>query len=326
MLSSNPQTPSALRASSLAIVVATSCLVQPCAAQQGPVDDRVRQIYDQGLPPVGQPSPVIGEQKETEGLEVRDLRGRDVAAAARFTRHDGVELALGDLLEGPPVLLCLNYSRCPALCGLQQKYLAEGLRDLKLTPGEDYRLVSVSIDPLEQPETAAATRKHFVEGMGQLRSVEGVDFLVGTKEEIDAVAESVGFEYRFVRKTGEYAHAASMMVITPSGTISRYLGGFYGQPDGFDGRTLRLSLVEASEGKVSSVVDSVLLYCFKYDSVRGKYSPVAWRIMQVGAATTVVILLAALLPVWIRAARGEETIADDDATADPDADRDPETV
>ena len=303
-------------------VVAVCCILSPpgpavaqgeAAASSGTdLDQRTRQIYDGGLPPIGQPSPTAGEESEaTEGLQIIDRRGRDLVAKigdARFTRHDGAVVTVADLFKGPegeagggpPVLLCLNYSRCPMLCGRQQKLLAEGLRELTLVPGEDYRFVSLSIDPLETPATAADTRKYFVEAAGLPVSTGGIDFLVGDKDQIDRVADLVGFEYRYVLKQNEYAHPAAMIVLTPSGIISRYLNGLYGSD--FDQRTLRFSVIEESgQGKVSTFVDRVLLTCFVYDNERGKYTPVAWGIMRLGAALTVVIMLAVLVPVWLKA-------------------------
>ena len=272
----------------------------PSRYELSDADDDVRHIYDQGLPPIEQRGPVVGHQsKATEGLQVRDYRGRKVAREATFTKHDGSIVAIGDYLDDVPLLLCLNYSRCPMLCGQQQKFLADGLRDLRLKPGEEYRFVSVSIDPVEVPETAADTRRNFLRAMGRPESTQGVDFLVGKKEQIDALADSVGFEYRYVPEQNEFAHLASMMVITPEGYISRYLNGFYGTD--FKQKTLRLSLVEASDGKVSSFVDTVTLYCFAYDNERGKYTLVAWRVMRLGAIVTVLVLAGLLVPVWLKA-------------------------
>lgn len=272
------------------------------AASGTDLDDEVKRIYDGNLPPLETAGPVAGREPEaTRGLDVKDRRGVDVAKSARFTRHDGIEMTIGDLLadpgeSGPPVLLMMNYSRCPMLCGRQQRAIAEGLAALRLEPGEEYRFVSVSIDPQEHPDTADATRKTFVRVMNRPQLREGIDFFVGDRDQIEDLAASIGFEYRYDPELDQYAHGAVMVVLTPDGIVSRYLNGLYGES--FDQKTLRLSLVEASGGSVSSVVDRLLLTCYSYDNTRGKYTPVATGILRVGAAVTVLALLCLLVPVW----------------------------
>ena len=258
------------------------------------------------LPPIERDEVVVGEKPdEVVGLDLVDRRGQSIPRNLEFTRPDGQVITTGQLLGDVPVLLCLNYSRCPMLCGRQQQLLAEGLKDLTLKPGEDYRFVSVSIDPLESPTTAGETRQNFLRKMEAPLNSSGVDFLVGRETAIKALAEAVGFDYRYVPERRQYAHNARMFVLSPEGLITRSLNGFYGSgPEQFSQQTLRLSIVEASDGKVSSLFDTVVLQCFKYDAMTGKYTPVAWKIMRTGAALTVLIMALVLLPVWVRSARG----------------------
>ena len=123
-------------------------------------------------------------------------------------------------------------------------------------------------------------------------------FLTGEPEAIEEVAETVGFGYRYLPERREFSHPAAVFVITPDGRVSRYLLGINHDP-----RTMRLSLVEAAEGKIGSVVDQFLLYCYSYDSAAGQYTPVAWRLMRVGGFATALILAATLLTYWLREAR-----------------------
>ena len=270
------------------------------------------------LPPIEDDVPVVGEKPdEVVGLDLVDRRGQSIPRNLEFTRPDGQVITTGQLLGDVPVLLCLNYSRCPMLCGRQQQLLAEGLKDLTLRPGEDYRFVSVSIDPLESPATAGETRQNFLRKMQAPLNAQGVDFLVGKRPAIDALAQAVGFDYQYVPERRQYAHNARMFVLSPDGLITRSLNGFYGSgPEQFSQQTLRLSIVEASDGQVSSLFDNIVLQCFKYDAMTGKYTPVAWKIMRTGAALTVLILALVLVPVWWKASRNRTTAPTDDAPTD----------
>ena len=273
------------------------------------------------LPPIEDDEPVVGsEADEVVGVDLVDKRGQTVPKNLRLTQPDGQVVTLGQLLDGPPMLLCLNYSRCPMLCGEQQRRLAEGLGELTLEPGEDYRFVSVSIDPLESPVTAGETRLNFVRVMQKSPLQDGIHFLVAPNDRatIDRLADAVGFDYEFVPSRNEYAHNARMFVLSPDGLITRSLNGFYGTgPEQFDQRTLRLSIVEASDGKVSSLFDNVMLQCFRYDAMTGKYTPLAWGIMRTGAVVTVLVMAAVFLPVWLRASRRGRGEADE-ASVDVD--------
>jgi protein SCO1/2 len=180
--------------------------------------------------------------------------------------------------------------------------LVQGLRELAWTTGEEFLVVSVSIDPLETPQRARETLQRYVNEYGRPSGGAGWQFLVGDAANIRQLADAVGFRYKYLPETKEYSHAAAVMVCTPQGALSRYLYGV-----AFDEQTLRLALVEAGEGKIGSTLDQILLYCFHYDAEKGRYGPTARFVMQLAAGATVLGLTAALLPVWLRrhAARRE---------------------
>lgn len=220
-----------------------------------------------------------------------------------FRNSDGKTVKLGDLLKPQrPLLLSLNYSDCPMLCRLQLNGLVDGLRDLKLEPGVDFDVVSVSIDPQETPVQSRQTKQHYLQAYGRPNTADGWHFLSGNKTSIDALADTVGFRYRYVPERKEYAHAAVTIAITPSGKISRYLYGVLYPP-----QTLKLALVEAGEGKIGTTIDRVLLFCFHYDATTGRYAPVAKQLMKLGAAGTLTLLAIGLLPVWFRRRTGFAT-------------------
>jgi protein SCO1 len=213
-------------------------------------------------------------------LDFRDDRGREVTLARYFER-------------GRPVILTLNYATCPLLCQLQLEGLIRSLRDLQWNVGEEFDVLTVSIDPSETWQQAALAKKRHVQSYGRAGTAAGWHFLTGSDSNIRQLADAVGFRYRFVEEQGEYAHTAALMICTPEGRVSRYLYGVEYPP-----QTVRLSLVEAAEGKIGSTLDQVLLFCFHYDAEAGRYGPSARRMMQLGGFVTILVLLATLLPYW----------------------------
>ena len=203
-----------------------------------------------------------------------------------FLNHDGTRVRLADYFRnGKPVILSLNYSNCPMLCSLQLNGLIKSLGRLSLTAGVDYQLLSVSIDPKETAFKAFETREKYQQLYG--RGPNSFQFLVGRERSIKAVADAVGFRYQYLPEKNEYAHAAAAVLCTPEGKISRYLYGIE-----FPDQTLRLSLVEASEGKIGSAGDQFLLFCFHYVPDSGKYLPnLARFVMAVAGCVTTLMLI-----------------------------------
>jgi protein SCO1/2 len=236
--------------------------------------------------------------EEMIGVGVEEQLGAQVPKDSRFRDHNGLPMTLGKLFNGErPVLLSLNYSNCPMLCGRQLNDLVRALNDPGMEDwkaGREFDVVSVSIDPTERPERAKQTHQRYTQEYGRPGSAGGWHFLVGDSSNIETLADTLGFRYKFIPDTGEYAHAATLIVVTPDGVVSRYINGV-----GYDAQTLRLSLVEAGDGKVGSTMDQILLTCFIYDHTKGKYSADAVRIMKIGAATTILVLGLSLAPYWL---------------------------
>ena len=209
-----------------------------------------------------------------------------VPADLVFTDDTGKPVKLGDYFGEKPVILVLAYYRCPMLCTLVLNGLVQGMRDMPFTAGNDFQVVTVSFDPRETPELAAS-KKNYVAQYGQPGAAEAWHFLTGKAESIQRLTQAVGFRYVYDAVQEQYIHTSGIMILTPSGRISRY---FYGIQ--YPGRDLRLGLVEASAGKIGSPVDEVLLYCFHYDPASGKYSASVLNFVRAGGVLTIVLLVA----------------------------------
>jgi protein SCO1 len=183
--------------------------------------------------------------------------------------------------KGKPVLLDFVYYRCPMLCPIVLQGTTEALTNLKFDIGKQFDVITVSIDPRDQPKDAAAMKDKYVRAYGRLSAANGWHFLTANETAIKKLADAAGFQYAYDPHTDQFAHGAALLVLTPEGKISRYFYGFEYQP-----RDLRLALVEASAGKIGTATDQFLLLCFHYDPATGKYSRDAMMFARAGGVTT----------------------------------------
>ena len=217
-----------------------------------------------------------------------------------FVDEGGRPVRIGQYLRGDkPVVLSLVYFQCPVLCNLVISGIGQALKQTGLTPNEDYRAVTVSIDPTEGP-ALASERKH-----GHLQAV-GLDpdktdwaFLTGREDQIRALANAVGFQYAYDAQLKQYAHAAVFFLLTPEGKVSRYVYGVRFPP-----RDLRLALVEASAGRVGTSFDRVLLTCYRYDPASRRYGFYVNAFFRIGGGLVFVALASMLVVLWRRELRG----------------------
>lgn len=205
----------------------------------------------------------------------------------RFRDSSGTDVRLGDLVKDKPVILSLVYYECPMLCTQVLNGLSASLRQLdSLAIGTDYDVVTISIDPKETPELSAKKKAAYVQALGAAGGDRGWHFLTGDQPSIDAICESVGFRYFYDEEVGEYAHAGGVVVLTPSGKVSRYFIDVV-----FPRLDMRLALVESSEGRIGSIVDAITLLCFRHDPATGKYGLVVTNVVRLGAGLTLGLLL-----------------------------------
>jgi protein SCO1/2 len=234
--------------------------------------------------------------RKLQGVTVEEHLGQRADLAAPFTDHQGRPASLRTYLaEGKPVLLTLNYYGCTMLCNLQLNALIKGLRGMDWTPGDQFRIVTVSIDHREGATLARDKRAAYLKALG--RGEVDWSFLTGSEASIRRVAGSVGFGFAYDKEQDQYAHPLVLTFLSPEGKISRYLYGLEYTP-----RDIKFALLEAAQGKVGSTVERLILSCFHYDATSGRYGPFALGIMRLGGAVTVLVLGLLLLGLWWREA------------------------
>ncbi len=202
-----------------------------------------------------------------------------------FRDETGKAVRLGDYFGKRPIILNLAYYGCTMLCGEVQSGIIGSLRALQFNPSTDFDIVTVSFDPKETPEQAAAKKKSLLQRYHRPGAEEGWHFLTGDQHNIEALTKSVGFDYQYDPTLNQWAHAAAIMVLTPEGKISKY---FYGVE--FAPKDLRFGLIEASENKIGTIVDQMLLYCYHYNPATGKYGAVIMNVLRLAGVATVLIL------------------------------------
>ena len=244
---------------------------------------------------------VVDRSREEAGIDEKlgDVVPKDLV----FLNSDGEEVTPGDVFaEGKPVVLQMAYFRCPALCGEVMNGMVRSMRDLggDLSIGRDFEVLTISFDSRESPELAFDNKEATLKVMGRTFDVEDVSdgwgFWVGTDLSIDAITDAIGFRFAWIPEAQQYSHTATIVILTPDGKVSRYLQG-----PNFDPQTLRLSIVDASDGKLQpSLKDAFVYYCFSFDATTGKYTATAMTIMKIGGVAVILTLIVVIgFLVWV---------------------------
>lgn len=221
--------------------------------------------------------------------------GESIPLDLVFRDESDEVVRLGDFFGERPVVLALVYYECPMLCPMILNGLTSALKVVEFEPGAEFEVVVVSFDARETPAMAERAKVVSLERYGRPETEHGWHFLTGDDQSIERLTDRVGFRFTFLPDTGQFAHAAGIVALTPEGRIARYFYGVEYAP-----RDLRLGLIEAADNKIGSVVDQVLLYCYHYDPVTGSYSAVAMNIVRLGGAVFVAIAGFLLLGLWRR--------------------------
>src|SRR6266545_2991506 len=219
------------------------------------------------------------------GVGIDQKLNRQVPLDLTFRDEFGRVAPLSSYFSGKkPVILALVYYQCPMLCTMILNGLESSLKAVSFNPGQDFEVLSVSFDPKDTPAIAAAKKEAYLRRYGRPGTANGWHFLTGDAANIRALTDAVGYRYKYDEATKQFAHASGIMVLTPQGRLSRYFYGVEYAP-----RDVRLGLVEASQNKIGSAVDQILLFCFHYDPATGKYGAVVMNLVRfAGASFTVV--------------------------------------
>ena len=228
---------------------------------------------------------------ELEGVGITEHLDEQIPLDLMFVDENGENVVLGQYFDGEkPIILTLNYYKCPMLCSLTLNGLVSGLEEMEWTLGDKFDVVTLSINPEEKAPLAKKNKEGYLGHYDRKGAEDGWHFLTGEQDNITKLADAIGFGYVFDEQTGEFLHTASIMFITPDGRISKYMNDVQ-----FRGQDLRFALIEASEGRIGTTLDRLLLFnCFQYDPDRNSYSPSAWKLMRTGAVLMLVVLCGGL--------------------------------
>ena len=260
----------------ISAIFAISAVKQHAQMASGPATAGYKQ--EPGMVSTALPAPLreIGFDQNIDRPLPLDTAFRDEA---------GRTVHLGDYFGKRPVVLVFAYYDCPMLCTMVINGLSSALGVLSLNPGKDFEIVTVSFNPRDTPATATAKKTAYLERYKRPGAADGWHFLAGDQPQIDRLTKAAGFRYVWDEQTKQYAHPSGVIVATPDGRLSKYLFGIEYGP-----RDLRFALVEASEGKVGNPADALLLYCYHYDPMTGRYGLAIMRGIRIAGAATVLVI------------------------------------
>jgi len=238
-----------------------------------------------------------------DAVRIEQRIGEPLPLDLTFTDERGASVRLGRYFGGKPVVMALAYYECPMLCTEVLNGMTGALKTLSFDAGKDFEVVVVSIDPRDGSQLAAAKKATYLERYGRPATAAGWHFLTGTDASIKPLAAALGFHYAYDASLKQFAHGAAIYVATPTGIVSRYLLGIDFAP-----RDLRLALVEASNNRLGTVGDQVLLLCYHYDPESGKYGAAILNSIRAGFILTVGAFLAFVF-VSVRRERAHEQAA-----------------
>jgi protein SCO1/2 len=244
-------------------------------------------VWAQNAPKL-QPGDAVANQKpsilDQVGLDQR--LNQQVPLNLTFNDETGQAVQLQQYFGAKPVILIMVYYQCPMLCTQVLTGFTGAMNGIvRFNIGREFDVLTVSIDPRDTPQDAAKAKKTYIQRYRRSGAEQGWHFLTGKKDQIDALAQAVGFRYAWDPQIQQYAHASGIMLLTPDGRVSQYYYGIEYAP-----RDIQLGLIEASKGKIGNVVDQVLLYCYHYDPRQGKYGAAIFNVLRLSALATVLMV------------------------------------
>ena len=264
-------------------LIAVSVLLTMPGGTYGQEDERGPAVMkDVGTGP-GLDASATPEILKHVGIEQRI--GVSLPLDLEFNDETGTPVSLGSYFGDKPVILTLVYYDCPMLCTEVLNGLNRSLAPLNYSIGEEFEVVTVSFDPRESPTLASQKKAVYTQRYGRPGTGEGWHFLTGEAPAIDALTESVGFNYVYDETDGQFVHGSAIMIISPKGTVSHYFFGIE-----YPSEDIRLALIESSEEKLGNVFDQIMLYCFNYDPEQGRYGVAIMNAMRLAGLATLLAM------------------------------------
>ena len=230
--------------------------------------------------------------------------GDKINLTLKVQDHFGDRISMGKhFKDGKPAVFTLNYYSCASLCSVQLNAVLNGLKDMDWVPGDQFKMLTLSIDPEETSSLAAQKRGAYLEELEKQNA--SWEFMVAKQSVITDIANQVGYRYTYDEQSKQFAHPAVIMILSPDGTISRYLYGV-----SYSARDLKFALIEASEGKIGTTVDKVILSCFSYDNSTGRYTASAFGLMRLAGVVTMFFLGAMVTALWRREWRQTQQVSE----------------
>lgn len=230
---------------------------------------------------------------------IEEQLGTAIPADITFTNSKGERITTGDIFsDDKPVIINPVYFECPMLCSMVLNGLLKGAKSLAWKPGNEYNIITFSIDPSEGTDLARTNKTNYLDNLDKKGAEDGWYFLTGDSTNIKRLADAIGFTFEYDKEKDQYAHSAGITFASPERTISRYLYGIE-----YNTLNLRNALYDSSNGKIGSALDKVVMYCYQYDATSRSYTPVAWNIMKLGGLATFLFLTIFLGLFWLKERR-----------------------
>jgi protein SCO1 len=279
-----------------AALSAAAGIVLVSALNTAPLMGQVAGYGDKQMGPANEKSQLLN------GVSIAQHLNQQLPLNLTFTDDAGKQVQLGSYFGSKPAILALVYYQCPMLCSEELNGLTGALQMVNFSPGKEFNVIIISIDPTEGTDLAAAKKRSYLKRYGHPQTADGWHFMTGTQPNIDALTKAVGFGYVKIPgpdgKLTQFAHASSIQIVTPSGKLAQYYMGVEYSP-----KDLRLGLVEASSNHIGSPVDNILTYCYHYDPGTNKHSLIVARVVQMGGLVTVISLGGFMLVMFRRDVR-----------------------
>ena len=242
--------------------------------------------------------------KELKDVKIEEKLGSTLPLNLTFKDETGKAVQLSDFFhQGKPVLISLVYFTCPGLCNFHLNGLTEALKAMDWTVGNQFTALAISFDATNTPEDAANKKTLYMNSYGRPEAAAGWHYLTADEQTIRTLTDAVGFKFSWNKDEQEWSHASTAIIANSNGLLTRYLPGIVFEP-----RDLKLALNESSQGKIGNFVESMVLYCFKYNPHQGKYTLAIFNVLKLAALMTILLMMIWMIPFWIRNRRLETSV------------------